>query len=290
MLTLIVAIGIVSLASVSAQAGIPPNGTFTTSATYWTLSNGAAYGATVGYSDGGVTLPNGGAALSSPMVFNGTFDLAFFAKRSTDTGGALSISLLDSNGVLVLAIGTVSPIDVDVWNSFALNSNYYIGTAQLYLSWSGTNTGTLDNVSLGGSVGNPEPTPTPAPTATIGPSPTPAPTATYGPNSGNAAVARVTVAPTTAFRNSANIDATMTLNGTGNGANHLADIEITQTTWGVCLPSEISQVFTDIPLCLSIPVYHVVSLWLAGVDLIPGFQGLVGVLLFIVIIQQLQGR
>lgn len=276
-------IGTVSIAL--GWTGYPRNGGFTSGPDYWSAAGDAYYTASGGYSDGGLQLYVNGIAQSETLNLGGTWELVF--KFYASDAGTIRVSVYNA-GLNSETLLTEVPATGAGWNSVDLQSLYHTGLYALRFKWLGAGTyAILDDVATDGAVSLPSPTATPTLVATS----TPAATATYGAHSGSSAAARITVAPTTVYADSKNVSSAMTLPVSGTvTSGHIADVVITQGEWGLCMPTEVTQVFTDVPLCLTIPVYHVRELWLGGVDLIPGFTGLVAILMFLFIVRQLQER
>jgi hypothetical protein len=65
---------------------------------------------------------------------------------------------------------------------------------------------------------------------------------------------------------------------------------MTRRDLSACLPSQLSQVFTDLNVCLAVPLISIDEMSFAGIDLVPSLTMAVSVLFFFFIVRLLQTR
>lgn len=151
----------------------------------------------------------------------------------------------------------------------------------------------VDDVQAMGTTGDtPSGTPTPGPTATFGPTPTRTPTpqtaATMSSSSARSAVTMGTPVPYFDPNWNQNPVIPVTLNGNTNP--NPTNLVMSNRPLSFCLPSQVSDIFSDMDLCLSIPMVSIDAMSVAGFDFMPFLSIAASVLFISFIIIRLRNR
>lgn len=142
-------------------------------------------------------------------------------------------------------------------------------------------------------------TATPAPSSTPNVTPTPScpfPQNIIGcggtptPIAGGAAATRVAITTGSTVYSGISSGVIPVVTSGADNTSTMNGIVITSGTLNVCLPSEIGQVFGNVSLCLSIPTLQFAQFKLLGIDLMPSFALMAGVVFFLFLIRRLAAK
>jgi hypothetical protein len=124
------------------------------------------------------------------------------------------------------------------------------------------------------------------------PTPTPPPNGGWGPISSGGALGVVNVGTPTPYFNRAMFDnPVIPIDTQGNSdISGVWNLTMTRRDLSACLPSQLSQVFTDLNVCLAVPLISIDEMSFAGIDLVPSLTMAVSVLFFFFIVRLLQTR
>ena len=269
---------IIGTSSLFAQSLVPYNGTFNTGVQGWSLN-----ALDCGWDDVNGYPSAGSMYVSSSCV-------ATSQSFTTDAAWTLSARCATSDISGTLKVRWRTSGSTGSWNDWCSGSNAwdyweaqsfsYSGTFVVEFTGSGPGSMYVDSVEVTGGNAT-SVTPTPGPTAT----------AAATSVSGTSAAARVTASAATPYYTYSSTPVPMPINVTGSGdLSDMIDVSMETRDIGLCLPSEISQVFADVNACLSVPMISFTSFKLFGVNLIGSLTLLGGVLFFVFIIRQLQEK
>ncbi|HEY9758878.1 MAG TPA: hypothetical protein V6C97_27160 [Oculatellaceae cyanobacterium] len=89
---------------------------------------------------------------------------------------------------------------------------------------------------------------------------------------------------------SVNTNTSGTFNIQGGAATNPIELSASTETFNICLPSQVSSIFSDVTLCYSMPFLSILTMKIAGVDLGAAFAVIGGAFFIVFIIRQLQER
>lgn len=290
----------------SAWIDAPYNGGFDGSATGWTApwtpgDPDCGYDSSVGYGAAGsmrFDYTTGNACVYDSLAVHATqtWSLRVMSRSTaTEVCGLLIELILVSNPNTVTTMWTGGYTQANLWFQTDFSNlpagDHYI---RLHPSIVDVCTVYIDDVQAIGTTGStPSGTPTPGATATPGPTSTPGPTPLPGATviSGNAARSAVSLGTPVPYFNPSTFENPMIpVNLNGNTNPQVAVVGMSNRSMSACLPSQVTQVFSDVELCLSIPLVSVDELSFAGFDLIPSLSIASSVLLFVFLVTRLRSR
>ena len=279
-------LGLAAIGATSVLAdGAPYNGGFNNNAAGWSFAgiNCGPYALFGHNANGSAWLGSGCTVWSSPVVVNSSFDTIVYL-YSTNVTGTVRVYLKQAGGSVATLEYTID--QTLTWFALASQGNTGTGqTIQIGIEWLETGYVFVDDVAITGSnvVGvNPFGTPTP----------TPPPNGGWGPISSGGALGVVNVGTPTPYFNRAMFDnPVIPINTQGNSdISGVWNLTMTRRDLSACLPSQLSQVFTDLNVCLAVPLISIDEMSFAGIDLVPSLTMAVSVLFFFFIVRLLQTR
>lgn len=283
-LGLVVALLGVSTLRASADTN-PPNGNFDSNADGWGLLGDCAWDGDNGSPNVGSIHLGPNCEVQSPSMtylFSSSVDAIFNYKYTGGQGGLSFVMMID--GAIVDA---ANPPQWNGWATFGSGDFNIISSHILDLEWSYTGDGDawIDTVQVLGGAVIPTDTPTPIHTPTA-------------PNvSGTQARGQVTSSAATPFFNSGTAIAgagmfpyVVLTPGANSDIEHLAHIEAVSYRWDFCLPGAVTQIFTDVALCMTTPAISIVEWKWLGVDLLQYLPAVASFLLIVMVIRQIQER
>jgi hypothetical protein len=264
--------------------GAPYNGSFDNNAAGWSFGgmNCGPYNLFGHTANGAAWLSAGCVVWSSSVQTNSAFDTTVFAYAPAVTG-TMRVHIKQVGGSTT-SFDFVLPQTL-TWYGLTTQSNPGYGQSVLLgFEWTGNEYAFVDDASMLGSVigMNPFGTPTPIPPPNGG----------WGPISQSGAVTMVTVGTPTPYFSRSTFDnpvIPIDLNGDSDPAG-IWNLTMTRRDLSACLPAQLSQVFSDLNVCLAVPMISIDEMAFAGIDLIPTLTMAVSVLFFIFIVRLLQTR
>ena len=281
---LIVVLVLIGTSNAGAWISAPYNGGFDGSADGWT--GGGYWTGSQGYPASGALAVTTGHAQSLPVRASGTWTLRYYCKGTA--GNLVVVDITNHDTSVVTWTVQAQIIETDAWQVVTV-PNFTAGVYYFDVYSSDGSTIYFDGIEATGAVIGDTPAGTPTPNPTAAPTSPPGATSTPGKYSGNDAMARVTVSAATPYYRGVVASAVPTPNP-GAARSELSVFDLDVQNVALCLPLEVTSVFTDVSLCLSIPTYTATNFSLLGGDLLGPISGLMLALVLVFIVSRLQAR